>query len=297
MKTLLVCFNRGLADHLREQCEGVVNLGVATFHQICDRWVRRAKNEGGHDFLDAAIRNYPNASKFDEVMPLALSNAVDFLGPKYDAIIVDEGQDFGDDYWMPIEMLLNSLDQGLLYVFLDENQDIYKRSASIPVNSEAMVLDRNCRNTGAIHNAAYEHYRGDAVVASEIQGVDVQVIRSSTVQKQARSIGVLVTQLISEENIKPHNIAILLCDRIEKQKYEEAVASVAIPNTATLGRLENYTEGVIVVDTVARFKGLERDVIILWEGGSHTIERKTLYVGMSRAKSVLYLCGFKTLPC
>ena len=46
-------------------------------------------------------------------------------------------------------MLLNDLGKGLLYVFLDESQDIYRRSANIPITSKPMVLDQNCRNTGA----------------------------------------------------------------------------------------------------------------------------------------------------
>jgi len=35
----------------------------------------------------------------------------------------------------------------MIYVFLDENQDIYRRSTNIPVPGEPMVLDCNCRNT------------------------------------------------------------------------------------------------------------------------------------------------------
>ena len=124
MKTLLLCYNRPLADHIREQCQASLNLDVATFHQLCDKWIRRAQKEIGTNFLQKANRDYPKADKYDQLMPLALSNAVDALGPKYDAIIVDEAQDFGDDYWLPIEMLLNKLDDGLLYIFLDENQDI-----------------------------------------------------------------------------------------------------------------------------------------------------------------------------
>jgi hypothetical protein len=45
-------------------------------------------------------------------MPIALANSIDALGPVFEAIVVDEGQDFGDEFWMPIEMLLTSLDQG-----------------------------------------------------------------------------------------------------------------------------------------------------------------------------------------
>ena len=128
MRTLLVCYNRPLADHLREQCAGIPNLDVASFHQVCNAWITRAKKETGRDLLSEARRDYPRSSEFDQLMPLALANAIDLLGPAYDAVVVDEGQDFGDDFWLPTEMLLKDLENGLLYVFLDENQDIYHRS-------------------------------------------------------------------------------------------------------------------------------------------------------------------------
>ena len=66
-----------------------------------------------------------------------------------------------------------------------------------------------------------------------------------------------------------------------------------MPKTAKLGRIEDFEKGRLTVDTVARFKGLERGVIFLWAFDRPTLsaDRETFYVGMSRAKSVLYLCG------
>jgi superfamily I DNA/RNA helicase len=293
MQTLLVCFNRGLADHLREQCEGIENLTVATFHQLCHRWNARAQKQFGRDLIAEAERQHRGADMFNQVMPTGLANAVDLLGPKYDAIVVDEAQDFGDEYWLPIEMLLNDLEESILYVFLDENQDIYHRSASIPISGEAMMLDRNCRNTSAIHVAAYRHYRGTAVEPPEIVGARVECVSAGDLKDQATVIGRLVTRLIAEELVQPHEIAILLCEGSLREQCELLLKDVRIPKAARFGRLEDYRPGVVVVDTVARFKGLERAVIVLWALDECTpaADREMLYVGMSRAKSVLYLCG------
>jgi len=293
MRTLLVCFNRGLADHLREQCNGISQLDVATFHQVCHHWIARAKADLHRDFLAEAKRDHPRADEFNQLMPLALANAIDALGPAYDAIVVDEGQDFGDEFWMPIEMLLMSLEQGIFYVFLDENQDIYRRSAQIPVRSEPMVLDRNCRNTGPIHEAAYRHYRGAPVKASGIDGAAVEAIHANGIARQVQSIVTLVSKLIAQEGITAHNISVLICDGREKGHFERLLASSPLPKTAKLGRLEDYGTNVLTVDTVARFKGLERDVVILcgFDGCSAEQDRETLYVGMSGAKALLYLCG------
>lgn len=293
MRTLLLCYNRGLADHLREQCSRIEGLDVATFHQVCHRWIDSVKSKNGRNLLTEARADLPRGDEFDHHMPMALANAVDTLGPIYDAIVVDEAQDFGDEYWLPIEMLLTRPDEAMLYVFLDENQDIYRRSANIPVSGEPMVLDRNCRNTDAIHAAAYGHYRGAVVEPPEISGVEVVRLAASEMEKQAKSIGSLVTKLVVDEGVPPHEIAILLCDPADRPARERALKKLPLPATVKLGRVEDFSPGSLTVDTVARFKGLERAVVILWAFDSCDVgtDRETLYVGMSRAKSVLYLCG------
>jgi hypothetical protein len=293
MRTLLLCYNRGLADHLREQCAGIQGLDIATFHQVCHRWVAEVKAKQRRDLLAEARADLPNGQEFDHHMPMALALAVDALGPRYDAIVVDEAQDFGDEYWLPIEMLLTRPDEAMLYVFLDENQDIYRRSASIPVPGEPMVLDRNCRNTDSIHAAAYIHYRGATVEPPQISGAAVECLVAPNVDRQAKSIGSLVTKLVVDERVQSHEIAILLCDSSDRIARESMLKKLPLPASVKLGRIEDYGAGVLTVDTVARFKGLERGVVILWAFDLCDVgaDRETLYVGMSRAKSALWLCG------
>lgn len=291
--TILICYNRGLADHLREQCMGVPNLEVASFHQLCYRWIERVKVERGRDLVAELRRDYPSDDLFSILQPIALAIALDIFGPVYDAVIVDEAQDFGDEFWMPIEMLLTKPDEALLYVFLDENQNIYGRSAAIPISGEPMVLDRNCRNTGPIHTAAYRYYEGAKVEAPKIIGVDPEFLVATGIEKQARAISSLITRLVSEEKVAPHEIAVLLCDTTDRDLRERALVGMPIPRSAKFGKMEAYGIGSITVESVARFKGLERAIIILWafENCSPIRDREILYVGLSRAKSLLYLCG------
>jgi superfamily I DNA and RNA helicase len=74
---------------------------------------------------------------------------------------------------------------------------------------------------------------------------------------------------------------------------ERALQKLPLPGAVKLGRLEDFGLKVLTVDTVARFKGLERAVVILWAFDHCNVhaDRETLYVGMSRAKSLLYVCG------
>ena len=292
MRTLLVCYNRPLADHVREQVAGVELMDVASFHQLCDRWIRRAQAKLGRDLVAEARRDYPRGDHFDLLQPMAMALAVDAFGPRYDAIVVDEAQDFVPEFWMPIEMLLIGGEDAPLYIFIDENQDVYRRATELPVRTPPMTLDRNCRNTGHIHAAAYRYYRGDAVEAPEIEGTQVKTLIAGGLAKQARAIAGAVTRLVTEEGVAPHDIAVLLCTGTAKAEAEAALAANAVPRSISWGRLESYGHGVITVDTVARFKGLERAIVILWIDGSDPEQRReTFYVGLSRAKSVLILCG------
>jgi hypothetical protein len=80
-------------------------------------------------------------------MPYALALSNEVLEDKFDAIVVDEAQDFSDEYWFAVEELLRNQDAGYLYIFIDENQALYPRHYNLPVADEPYFLTSNCRNT------------------------------------------------------------------------------------------------------------------------------------------------------
>jgi len=112
-------------------------------------------------------------------------------------------------------------------------------------------------------------------------------------EAQARLIGALLTRLLVDERIPAHDLGLLICNGVAKDAHERALQMLSLPKPARFGRLEDYSNGVVTVDTVARFKGQEREVIVLWgfDDAELSRDRETLYVGISRAKAALYLCG------
>ena len=117
MSTLLVCFNAPLAEDLAKRLPGVE---VEYFHGLC----KRAANEIGYTLREAGL----SEDEFNNrILPQALFDATGEIGQVYDAIIVDEGQDFREEYWMAMQPLLK--ENGYLYIFFDNNQNIYSRSA------------------------------------------------------------------------------------------------------------------------------------------------------------------------
>ena len=112
-KVLLVCFNIALAEDLRMRLQDTIE--VYTFHELCLKaapQVDRGVNSSGND------QNY-----YEEVLPEALLEAAQEIGRVYDAVIVDEGQDFRENYWIALESLLK--EDGYLYIFFDNNQNLF----------------------------------------------------------------------------------------------------------------------------------------------------------------------------
>jgi hypothetical protein len=48
----------------------------------------------------------------------------------FDAIVVDEAQDFADNWWQPILAALRDPDSGGLFIFSDEGQRVFDRHGS-----------------------------------------------------------------------------------------------------------------------------------------------------------------------
>ena len=71
--------------------------------------------------------------------------------PKFDAVIVDEGQDFKPEWFEFVESLLKDRATSEYKVFLDEHQDIFHHWKSFCKPTPAKkILKKNCRNTRKI---------------------------------------------------------------------------------------------------------------------------------------------------
>ena len=51
-------------------------------------------------------------------------------GQKFDAIVIDEAQDFADSWWEPVLAALRDPEAGGLYVFIDEGQRVFDRQGT-----------------------------------------------------------------------------------------------------------------------------------------------------------------------
>ncbi len=294
-RTLLLCYNKLLAERMRAVCteDGLV---VTTFHQLCSDFARRASKASGRSIIDDAKQAHPAESDqdlFDRQLPHALTLALDVLSDRFDAVIIDEGQDFKNEYWLPIEWLLADEHASYLIIFLDHNQRLYTRSAEIPVSEAPFELTVNCRNTLPIHELAYKYYEGTPTDGdSELSGSPIRTLTSPSIATQAKAIHNEIVALMSQEGVSPDQIGVLVCGR-PKRRYIEHLDKKPLPSKAAWRVEDADLQSGVWLDTVRRFKGLEVDVLYLW--GLDTLpdedRREELYVGLSRAKSQLVLVG------
>jgi hypothetical protein len=292
-KTLLTCYSKPLGEHLAQLCANQNNLEVMHFHKLCKDTIDQAERISGRDFIAEAKSTYPGKDLWKHYFPIALAFALDVADKRYDAIVVDEGQDFEEEFWLPIECMLEDARSSPLYVFEDENQNLYKRVSTFPIDDAPFALTTNCRNTENIHRIAYSYYKGDPIEASSIQGREVELLAADGINAQARKVKDYVSRLLVDEKVSPSAIAVLIADRLHKKDYEDALKRNALASGVKWGSLKGHSANSVIVETVARFKGLEAEIIVLWglDGLPGDDHHSTLYVGASRAKSILSLCG------
>ncbi|HWO24475.1 MAG TPA: ATP-binding domain-containing protein [Kofleriaceae bacterium] len=289
--TLLICVNRGLADHFKFVTEGITNLHAMTFHQLCEWRVGVVKAETGVDLLAEAQVDFPAADRFRVQLPHALALSTERSRDRYDAIIVDEGQDFPPEFWLPIECLLRDSKTSTLYVFFDHNQMLYQPIKELPIAEAPFLLTVNCRNTRHIHGAAYRFYNGVETDSPEIDGAPIEVITAPSREAQAQKVHAAIVRLIAEHAVTPEDIAVLYVGR-DKKPYSH-LQSRPLPKPVRWEEECHRQKGAVLLDTVSRFKGLEAAIVFLWGLDSIPPEDRCdlLYVGLSRAKSRVYLVG------
>ena len=288
---LLLCYNRPLADAIALGLRDEPKIRVLSFHQLCDQRAREAMQITGRDLLGEARAAYPgNSDKhfFEVQMPYAMALSNEVLDEKFDAIVVDEAQDFSDEYWFAVEELMRDQDIGYLYIFIDENQALYPRHGNLPVAEKPYYLTSNCRNTAPIHDAGYAFYSGEPVDSPDLPGAAVDRIALDGDEAQADAIKKRVQRWVVDEGLRPQDVAVLVAKRPKTRAYELLQAGANAAGIAWSMEVHGRA-GYVLVDTVARFKGLEAQAVVLWIGDDIVSDEQweTVYVGTTRAKSLL----------
>jgi len=145
INTLLLCHNPFLAEYIRTLVKGT-SVQVFDFYN----WV---------NYLNGMeTRTFKDWSEYKEPYPEAIETAFDKGVATYEAIIVDEAQDFRDTWWLLVEATLK--DPNILYIFYDDNQHLLPIKSKYPIEYSPFSMSKNCRNAGEIFKLVKQlHYQ------------------------------------------------------------------------------------------------------------------------------------------
>lgn len=275
-KVLLTCYNRPLGDYLIDQVADDEAITARSFHALC-------MSEAGQ----AGLRVPPNPDRrwWAEEAPEVLVSAATSRGAHFDAVVVDEGQDFSLDWFEALIMLLTDPDEGPFYVFADTQQAIYTRGWKPPGDWAAFDLDVNCRNTLQIAERVAGVFGGE-VSTLGAEGTDPLFVLVDSDEDALGAVRMLVKRLMKDEMLNADQIAVISPSR----DFIDALYEIKIGST----RFVTFPQRGLIAETLFRFKGMEADVALVdLRGvdlaGEHG--RGLAYVAMSRARAFLLVLG------
>lgn len=228
-------------------------------------------------------------------MPLIAEQALAVMqdespSPRFDAVIIDEGQDFLPDWWGTIAGLTAGGHTGRLYAFLDLNQSLRPEASLPPLSfSTRLPLFTNCRNTRALARSAA------ALAQIEVQtlpgapeGTPPEVVHQ---RRDPRRLDALVAQLrrLMAAGLRPHQIVLISAFSLSGGPLRDMNDLAGLDLTDDARRWRRG--GGLLVTTARAFKGLEADVVIIFGvvDFSPAFRAVDLYVAWTRARHRMIL--------
>lgn len=277
LRVLLTCYNRPLAEYLQDRFAWTEGLEILTFHRLCYDWAEEAGN--------LLPKTSGDREYFEKTMPEALLAAADKLEKRYDAIVVDEAQDFHETWWDPLQLCLSDPDTGILYVFYDDNQSIYQRATTFPKGLVEISLSENLRNTKRIHELAHRFYKGGDTQAVGPDGRAVEAIESQGDAALRHAVADLLNRLVVEQEVPASQAAILVGKSVDRGAFAGTYQLGGVGLTSN----QEVEPKKVLLQTIHGFKGLERRVVVLADIDQvpPSIRGELFYVGITRARAHL----------
>lgn len=263
-QTLLLSYNLPISEDIAQRLADT-DVKVATFHGLVEQLLQP------HGF---AIPASPSAEWWEQAPAQQLSENAHLVSDRYDAIIIDEGQDFRPHWLEALKKLYRVGGPQRMLMLADPTQAIYGGGWTPPEGFATLQLETNLRSSRAV--ARYvQSVGGAAPNKSAPEGAPVAQ-RTATMQSLASVVADEILRIRREYDIAPAQFAIITRHTRERDFL------LASPMPVPLARWNQRDEESIVCETIHRTKGLERLAVIyvdLDESRSEQLE----YIGSSRA--------------
>lgn len=298
-RVVVLCYNDLLAEHMQQN---FVEAGLdesqvvmSGFHKLAAKYVRLAKVKG-------VARKEPDDAKekaeYFESMLVFFKEALEKLRGKknrfFDALIVDEGQDFANDWLDTALLLLKDPEKGIVRFFYDSKQTLYKGRevlGNAAINAmPVMVLKRGFRSTKKILN--WVHENTDIRIPcyeDTVIGRDVDVRVYTKPEEQVELLRKEVARL-KKKGVDSKDILVVSL----RSRYHSGLASLNDDVFQWSDVSDSLNSLAINMVSAYRYKGLDKRVVVLTDlepskndpGAPHS-NANLILVGATRAKEHL----------
>ncbi|MGA3854631.1 3'-5' exonuclease [Bacillus pumilus] len=324
-KILILCYNAALKQNIKQmvhskftepsevltsepkQIPNLKNIQILNFHQ----WIKK-----DHGITDIEIEPYIEKIEND-------ASTV----TKYDAILIDEGQDFKGSWLHLINLCLDQETQSLLLVE-DRAQNIYRKNRSyvkdtgLDFRGRSRILNINYRNTSQIVTFAWKFYDSHRALDHKLkqeqtetieiippkktkrQGPEVEILRCSTFKEEIEEVIKQILNQHFEKNVPYSEMAILYRIQGKSSQYISAIQDAFkernIPyNWITENRATKHNfnpkEETVKICSLDSSKGLDFHTVFIVKADlmpykfekNQDKEVPLMYIGMTRAKEYL----------
>lgn len=202
---------------------------------------------------------------------------------QYDAIFVDEAQDFSEEDAFYLKMFLKDEKQSRLGVFYDDVQKVRSDTFgdAFMIETPPFLLHENIRNTSNIYKYAMnETELGQDVITNPVEGPTPKSENVAGSKKLMQRLNNLLKEYLVDEQLQTSSMVILMDDIDNfKDLFLEGIAKWKFVTEQV------KDEDEIRVSSVADFKGLESDMIIYIH--ANDTSQNLNYIAYTRAKYYL----------
>jgi superfamily I DNA/RNA helicase len=250
---------------------------VSTFHTLCETLAERAGLAPPKPPPPAE----PQPAYWDKDLPSALAHALDALPEeRWHTIVVDEGQDFAPDWLETLQLALSDPSDGVFWVFHDPGQALYHDDQVDQLKLPVVELFEDYRSPRPLAELAAGFYTGpQPPIAMREDGVAPRFVEAATDHDVLEAVRRTLHQLTVEEQVRSWDIVVLsgrsaVHSAVWRQRAfgNLVLWNGAIDDAGRSLRLradqlppEPADAAVVRFETVRRFKGLERPVVVLCE--------------------------------
>ncbi|WP_078596345.1 3'-5' exonuclease [Evansella clarkii] len=327
-KILVLCYNISLSRSIEQMIYHMMTEPDSLFDFDFTEETKNKKH-------NIEVRNFHSWLKNDlktseQNIPVLLEKLEnnEAIMPTYDAILIDEGQDFEPQWFQLVSQLLNPETKSLLLVE-DRAQSIYKRKRTyvqdtgLSFQGRSKILNINYRNTAQIVKFAWDFYQKHSSLKNKVvsrehegeiiapqstrrKGAEPAILKTENFFREAKIVARQIRKLHEQKKVPLSEMLILYrvkktykmnyVDVLTRALNKEGIGYYWLTENSKSKRDFEKEEETVKISTIDSSKGLDFQAVFIVGADNMPFpleedkerEASLMYIGMTRAKE--YLC-------